>query len=459
MVFSDMNSYNENDNSYHYDNFNEEYNHSDSFREFDDIINEQYGGNIDSISNFFSNNYTKNLKNLKINFENLIQKDRYGNSALYNIIIELLNSGLFKYIPDFIDSLSQYIRPDKLQALLNEKSSGGNTLAHLFAAFMTSVNNNNLKNKDNLSMDQIYNVMNNSIDKLKALGANLNIKNDAGYRVLPQTSESDHNTNLPHANLSHIVNKFNNKDSDVYYTYDLSDFNRTTDVSEPKHNFNYYNQTTEQSDDILSKLFKAFKQPNKKGGNKSKKIKGTRKLYRTNNSHNNLLNDDDNDSDNYNTSVGTTSDQLGRLINRQIDTIHDEVLEKIKKIMKVDDDVARDYKSGLWNMLKTEDPDFNSKVGLDKAIQLRDSTTKENLKKINLDEAKNIRQKNKQLAQDRKKQTTDSSNVNTSSTDNRKTSRTTDRNVSDTSSFDPFSVINQSSDDDDYGYDYDDDLY
>ena len=83
------------------------------------------------------------------------------------------------------------------------------------------------------------------------------------------------------------------------------------------------------------------------------------------------------------------SDELSRLINRQGDEIHKRVIEKITTLMDVDEETARDYKSGLWQMVRKQNPGEVS--NLDLSVQMEKMATKANLKKINLEQAKTNR--------------------------------------------------------------------
>ena len=91
-------------------------------------------------------------------------------------------------------------------------------------------------------------------------------------------------------------------------------------------------------------------------------------------------------------------DQLSRLINNQASEIHNKVVKKIMELMEVDEDAARDYKAALWRMVKEKNPDMKS--NLDLSVELEKMVKKPALKKIDLAEAKSIREesrKNRQL--------------------------------------------------------------
>lgn len=97
--------------------------------------------------------------------------------------------------------------------------------------------------------------------------------------------------------------------------------------------------------------------------------------------------------------------EIERYISRQNDDLHNKVIKKIMEIMEVDEDVARTYKSGLWDMLKnkTGEAEWNKLSPITKSIRLDEATTKDILKKIDLKEAKKIRQTNSERGKSKQK--------------------------------------------------------
>lgn len=85
--------------------------------------------------------------------------------------------------------------------------------------------------------------------------------------------------------------------------------------------------------------------------------------------------------------------EFSRLINNQSNEIHERVVKKIMELMKVDEQVARDYKAALWRKVKAEHPDMKS--NLDLSVELEKLALKKNLKDVNLEEAKKIREESK----------------------------------------------------------------
>jgi hypothetical protein len=81
------------------------------------------------------------------------------------------------------------------------------------------------------------------------------------------------------------------------------------------------------------------------------------------------------------TELSRGSFELGRITN----DIHDRVIETIKSIMGVDDEVARIYKSVLYHRAKEENPNFS---GYERALEMEKLATKQILKDIDIDSEK-----------------------------------------------------------------------
>lgn len=95
--------------------------------------------------------------------------------------------------------------------------------------------------------------------------------------------------------------------------------------------------------------------------------------------------------------------ELGRQINDQVNEIHKRVIQKIIELMKVDDETARTYKSGLWQTLKDNFGDkWNELSQLDRATELEKFALKKNINKIDLEGAKKIRDENRRLSEERR---------------------------------------------------------
>jgi Ankyrin repeat. len=73
---------------------------------------------------------------------------------------------------------------------------------------------------------------------------------------------------------------------------------------------------------------------------------------------------------------------LSRQIKNKVDIIHERTIEKIKEIMNVSEDIARNYKSALYYEVKTKHPELNA---YDRAIEMEKLATKDNLDNIDID--------------------------------------------------------------------------
>jgi hypothetical protein len=60
--------------------------------------------------------------------------------------------------------------------------------------------------------------------------------------------------------------------------------------------------------------------------------------------------------------------ELGRLIKNQGTVIHERVVKKIMDLLKIDEEVAKNYKSALWRMAKEKNPELVS--NLDKSVAM-----------------------------------------------------------------------------------------
>lgn len=82
------------------------------------------------------------------------------------------------------------------------------------------------------------------------------------------------------------------------------------------------------------------------------------------------------DSDSYDS-------ELSRLVNNQAQEIHERTIKKIMDLMKVDENVARNYKAAIYKKVKVEHPELNN---LDRATEMEKLATKSVLKGINIDQ-------------------------------------------------------------------------
>lgn len=82
----------------------------------------------------------------------------------------------------------------------------------------------------------------------------------------------------------------------------------------------------------------------------------------------------------------TRSTDLSRMISRQGDDIHKRVIEKIMKLMKLNEKDAKVYKAALWRQVTEKHPEIKS--NLDKSLEMEKLTTKKNLDKIDFKKTK-----------------------------------------------------------------------
>ena len=122
---------------------------------------------------------------------------------------------------------------------------------------------------------------------------------------------------------------------------------------------------------------------------------------------------------------------LSRMIENQASTTHQRVVERIKKLLNVDDLVARAYKALLYSKIKNEKPELNN---FDRAVEMEKITNLDvlqSLDKSKLDElVKHISEKDKER--------TNSPNPEKSKPKNKKTSKS-EKVVSETSEYSPTS--------------------
>lgn len=106
--------------------------------------------------------------------------------------------------------------------------------------------------------------------------------------------------------------------------------------------------------------------------------------------------------------------QLSRMIARQNKNIHREVVEKIQKILGVSEDIARNYKSLLWDMIKKQFPklsNMDQSIEMDKFITERKgertlAQIKKDLKKFEKDlkKGEQLRKKHRESSEKKLKE-------------------------------------------------------
>jgi ankyrin repeat protein len=195
-----------------------------------------------------------------------------------------------------------------------------------------------------------------------------------------------------------------------------------------------------------------------------------RNLKRSNNNRSNAMRDNEDDMEDYRqiSRVGSypkrsknddydtqdsTSRTLSRQFKSQVDKIHERTIEKIKEIMDVDSDIARNYKAVLYRKIKEEHPELG---GYERALEMERLATKENLDKIDINkvtqEIKEYLEKKKKERDEQNKNT--NTNLSEGSEQNQKESATKKKRVpkkkTDTSSVSVVSESRLSPTSDDY---------
>lgn len=99
---------------------------------------------------------------------------------------------------------------------------------------------------------------------------------------------------------------------------------------------------------------------------------------------------------------------LSRQIKSQVDQIHERTIEKIKAIMNVDTDIAKNYKAALYRRVREEHPELG---GYERALEMERLATKENLEKIDIDK---VTQEIKEYLEKKKKEREEQKSMSTS---------------------------------------------
>ena len=99
---------------------------------------------------------------------------------------------------------------------------------------------------------------------------------------------------------------------------------------------------------------------------------------------------------------GTASDaELSRMIDNQASDIHKRVVEKIMDILKIEENIARNYKAAIYKEVRDEQPNL---AGLDRAVEMEKRVTKDKLKSIDIKKVtkeieQHLKEKNKERAE------------------------------------------------------------
>lgn len=89
-------------------------------------------------------------------------------------------------------------------------------------------------------------------------------------------------------------------------------------------------------------------------------------------------------------SIPGQQNELSRLMNNQSNVIHDRVIKKIMEIMSVDETEAKVYKAAIYHKVKNDNPNLSN---LDRAIEMEKNTTKEFIKKLDIEETRSSMKK------------------------------------------------------------------
>ena len=360
--------------------------------------------------------------------ENMINDFNYKSSDSQNILHILCNN-LDKLSNKFI-TLKNVLTRSK--SLINEQDISGNT------PLINAVNTNN----HDIATFLIEN------------SANKNIKNTDGYYVNSANSENSllfsfnsnglESTEYPKSINSEIKNKqsvesvkSNNKDnnikSDTFNTLveQIEKINSELQDVDNKKTENVSAKIVE-TDQLIDVLVNSYLQnKNKQHGGRT--IRGKRML-KLNNNINNVS--DHADIAEFSSKKVNKSDplknyghELQRLLNEQSSEIFERVVKKIMEMMKVDNETARVYKTALIFMVKRR----NEKLtGLDLANEVEKLTTKDTLKKIDLQKERDIMARKKKEREEReerdKNKTSEFSLSSTSSFKNNSLDNNSDNN-------------------------------
>jgi hypothetical protein len=259
---------------------------------------------------------------------------------------------------------------------LNAQNSNGDTPLHL----ATKTNNAEI------------------CDMLVKAGANTNIRNNAGFRVMNEDAVS--NVSSPTAtevgeNLDRLLNtlsKFKVAETDT-----VSDMHMTETVNTPVNVTESGN--IKDTEDLLRVLSMSYFDSGKdaqSGGARRHTFNGTRKMNTyTESGHRSrkstvrpsVVSSDI--SVEYSASDSDSpAGVLSRMFNKQKNEIHNNVVNKIMELLDVDEETAKAYKSYLWKKVKANHPEMNN---LDRSLEMEKLSNKKDLKKIDSGEIEDLK--------------------------------------------------------------------
>ena len=193
------------------------------------------------------------------------------------------------------------------------------------------------------------------------------------------------NTSTIYNNLDNILNKF--KSADNFLNSFNGGSNITTETSSTltdnleSLNLSGGNSPINETDYLSKQINDLINMKKLLGGdnNTSDNNTSNNNTNENNTSENNIINNDLNNID-INQYGGKKNKSLYEL-NRKVDDLHAEALEKIKEVMNCSDDEAAVYKSVIYRKVKAEFPDLG---GVDRAEKMKDYINKKFLKDVDL---------------------------------------------------------------------------
>lgn len=267
-----------------------------------------------------------------------------------------------------ISQLFKTLSKSSIKKALNKQDLFGNTSLHysaklgfnnLTALYIEYGADPNIRNNDGFFVEKD----NNQVESTENYGVLIGLKNTPDSDTIIKIDSISHSTLLQ--NVRNELNDADNKvDVNTVQTQDVIDNILANVKSENDANKDV---STEK---ILDDIVKT--QNNQKGGKKSHTSKKYQEL-----SDITPVNSDNSDISN-----------IARQITRQSSDIHDRSVQKIIKLLKLDEnkqeDVqkARNYKAAIYKTVKEKNPLLNN---FDRAVEMEKSITLENLKAINID--------------------------------------------------------------------------
>jgi hypothetical protein len=385
---------------------------------------------IDACKN---NNY--NVVDLMLN-NNLIED--YGNLYDGKTVLHYVVDK-YEHLKNSDEILNKILSSSNINDFINKKDSYGNTAAIL------SVKNNNMNltnklinfganksvknddgyyinsesehqnstnkihsNKDIQNIMSLFGLNSNEINSETEQLSSLNLNTTPQYENM--YGGGDNSAEIPEDTdqiVNYLINKHYQQGGERNSESENTDF--IIDNLEQKYNINSntHNEDSVNTENLINELIHNYSQSGgSKNKNKNKTIKGSRTLVMYN-EHDNYnvesvsssphhyvyggVSDSIDSQHNVSHSLKRYEEELMRLVDNQSTEIFQRIVEKIIKLLNVDEKTARYYKTVLIHKIKKDSPNITQ---LDLANQVEKNTTKEHLKTINIkDEIEIIEQK------------------------------------------------------------------